>query len=508
MAFKKELTTTPDGYETYWHPNDDMGDYGAKFDANGHFITNKKMSTVAQRLADLYVSYRGKYNISIRGKNNEPVVFMPKKDGKPKHLTQRNLEYHLFHYYAVHVFAGRHGSKFICFDIDTADWQFVHDVVNAIEKYGVPREYIYPSYSGNKGYHVEVFFDDMVYTNRMKAMYNDVVKMVGHDGVIEFKPTNDHSIKLPLSTNASTGNVCWYVDRDTGEYITDIDYIFDIKQMSASVFQDMVGDVPIEEHVYIPRPRNETYNDVDPTTIPDWAPMLMSPNTRHNTMMQIAIGARFRHYGPDATLALLMTWLDAQPKEYYDTTMDKCQKDAANIRDWVFENVVVKEKKGRKILDNYLPIAERGTYIITAEWMDRVMSIKGNGPRHLFFLTMAEQMADGRHFQCTMRRIAEILGVAYKTVVDSIAKLKDKKRIWQSESHVTFYGDKPYQTPHHYRVSVFDADKHGVATGKVYVGNVLDLEANFMAEYLRACYTIYDEEWMNGNLTKKERDAA
>ena len=97
---------------------------------------------------------------------------------------------------------------------------------------GLPRDKIYVSFSGRKGYHVEVFFDRIVDGNTLFNLYCHVIRNGGLDpDKVEFRPTPSMAIKLPLSVHGSTGNICWFVDRETFNFIEDEEYILSIEQV-------------------------------------------------------------------------------------------------------------------------------------------------------------------------------------------------------------------------------------------------------------------------------------
>lgn len=165
---------------------------------------------IADALANLYVSYRQRFNIIKPG----GLIFLPKKQGNPLALRNGHLMNHVRRRYAIAVFAGERSSKFLCFDVDTQDAQLVQNLLRELEKLGIPRDMLHVSTSGGKGYHVDLFFDELMYTKDLKTLYLHLVSRVNMEHV-EFRPTHRQSIKLPLSAHGKTGAMCWYLDRDT-----------------------------------------------------------------------------------------------------------------------------------------------------------------------------------------------------------------------------------------------------------------------------------------------------
>ena len=197
---------------------------------------------VVNRLCDLYISYRGRYVMMLPQAGK---IFVPKTRSGPAKLTNRAVCQHVNRQIAIGVFAGAHASKFICFDVDLPDPSEVRRLMDAMVFYGVPRDLIYVSTSGGKGYHVELFFDGLVYTDRLRTFFDCVVlKAESNPLKVEFRPTNGLSIKLPLSVHFKTGRVCWYLDRDTLQPIEDPAYVLQIQQMAVADFEKVLEILP------------------------------------------------------------------------------------------------------------------------------------------------------------------------------------------------------------------------------------------------------------------------
>lgn len=167
-------------------------------------------STIANALADLYVTYRKRFNMMIP----DGTIFMPKCKGKPLPLKNTHLASHVRQKYAVAIFAGKYSSKFMCLDVDTPDKALVQNILEALTELGIQEDMLHVSNSGGKGFHIDLFFDSLMYTEDLKTLYNHLGAMMDLSKV-EFRPTYKQSIKLPLSVHCKTGNVCWYLDKHT-----------------------------------------------------------------------------------------------------------------------------------------------------------------------------------------------------------------------------------------------------------------------------------------------------
>ncbi len=176
---------------------------------------------IADRLCDLYITYRRRYVVMQAAPELEAGyrIYMPKSSSGPVKLTNRVVCRHLNRKLAISVFAGAYSSKFICFDVDYPDPFEVKKLIEILTGYGVPRDLIYVSTSGGKGYHVEIFFDGLVYTDRLRTFFDCVVlKAESNPLKVEFRPTNGQAIKLPLSVHCKTQRPtlrpCWNTCRE------------------------------------------------------------------------------------------------------------------------------------------------------------------------------------------------------------------------------------------------------------------------------------------------------
>lgn len=182
----------------------------------------------ANRLADLYVSYRQRY-IEARNNHGKPAIYVPRLHGEEKPLNNGMLQSHALQRVAVGVFAGPLSSKFITLNISHHDPETVRKVMQGLEDVGFLHDDIHISTSGREGYHVEIFFNNLMYTNDLLKFYGTVIEAQKLDRrKVEFRPTHGQAIILPLSRHPKTGNICWFLNRDTLEPIESADYLLTI----------------------------------------------------------------------------------------------------------------------------------------------------------------------------------------------------------------------------------------------------------------------------------------
>lgn len=152
------------------------------------------------------------------------------KDGKVKFNVSEALVRHLNGESILGVFANEvpEYSKFICFDIDSTEITFLYTLMETlITDFKVKKENLLISYSGNKGYHLDLFFKkdtdnrypntrniQIFYLNAMqkvqeKLLENKSVELENEiTKIIEYRPTSKQGCKLPLGVHFKTGNYC------------------------------------------------------------------------------------------------------------------------------------------------------------------------------------------------------------------------------------------------------------------------------------------------------------
>lgn len=199
------------------------------------------------------------------------------------------MNQHVRGQYAVSVYAGRKASKFICFDVDDGKEDTVRTIIALLCRFGIGEAYIQVSTSGNKGYHVEVFFDQLVFTADLLRLYNWIITEGGlNPQKVEFRPTHVQSIKLPLSINSKTGRKCWYLDKRTLDPIEDEKYILAIGQYPTEGLHALLQGIPVNDISTTQTKANtKPFSELIDVAASDYR--LTQPGTRHNTMLALAI---------------------------------------------------------------------------------------------------------------------------------------------------------------------------------------------------------------------------
>lgn len=378
---------------------------------------------IVDRLAELYVSYRGRFVIM----SDAAKIFIPQieSDGKkvPAKLTNAMLCSHLNQRLAVSVYAGPYSAKFICFDVDDGNPDTVRKIIDLSEEAGVPRSMIYVSFSGGKGYHVEIFFDELVYTSAMRDFYNWVCFKGDLDRTkVEFRPTYTQAIKLPLSKNFKTGNVCCYVDRDTLDPIPDSRYIFEIERMSGKGFS-VIADGLRQEYMRFIAPLDSTSSASIPTddiknniVISDGLPELKERGTTHKTILAIAMHYRGKGIPYHEAREHLLDWLRRQNREYITDSDADVIRDIRYALDWVYSDKFTVHQRSQQ------------NPCFTKKDVSLILSPEHKVDRRILFVIMYYEKIAGRA-SLSYDRISKLCGVSIVTAIAAVSRLIDGKYV-------------------------------------------------------------------------------
>lgn len=371
-------------------------------------INSEGLDALVNKISELYISYRKRYVLCLPGGR----ILTPKRKGEQYSvLTSNVVKNHLCHKYAVAIFAGPSTSRFICFDVDDGRQETVHGIVEALVNMGFPREQIYVSYSGGKGFHVEMFFDQLVRTSTLKALYVRVIEITGFNPEkVEFRPTHGSAIKLPLSTHARTGNMCWFVDRDTLEMIKRMDYLFEIQQIPTSLFDRIIFDhglssasdpykkpkvVSAEETVGNIQGLNEVRINQDIE--------IEAEGTRHILMRRLAVFMRMSGQSRKACEDALIRWYERQDQSLIRSDREEVMRDIHDLLEWVFSDRF-----------KLSPPTKRTGISLSGADMELVLSMETRSARRVLFLLLTRSIAGKKAI--ALSEIAATTGISKKTV--------------------------------------------------------------------------------------------
>lgn len=336
---------------------------------------SKNYELIAERIFELYIvkeypfikqkvdgTYSWMYNIGKLSDNNYKILI--------NHLHRKQT---------IGIMCHTH-SKFICFDVDFKEdkllsrW-YTQKLVNLLQAFNFAQKYINVSLSGSKGYHVEIFFEEVVSYKQIEYLYDLVLEELyystDYDSLtvtnntnmtleqlknkIELRPKSNIGVKLPLSIHQVTKNVCYYCDNITLEPIKDINYILEIKRCSREYIEYAIelGNEFRYERNSINKFNAEVKEKVNPAksqklytseeyTIDYIEDLIESglqyQGSRHNSLMKIA--RYYYHLGVsiEENEKSLCDWMSWQDQRYYNSSEIEWRIDIKSILKYVYDN--------------------------------------------------------------------------------------------------------------------------------------------------------------------------
>ena len=286
---------------------------------------------IIKKFNELYVMARKKYLVQFQDRY---VTLDNQKNTKHVKFNDSMLSTHLKGEAITYgVFNGGYKNKFLTFDVDCTDlttsrWATLKLINVLIESFNINRQDIHVSFSGSKGYHVDLFFDKPVLTDDLHRFYTHVISEVDAipNGQIEFRPSWSQGVKLPLGVHQKTRARCWFVDNETLEPIENYDYILNIEPMTPEVISEFALDLTAskgEEFAEVAVATDIAVNTVDYSSGLQKAfriletGKLTDSNTRHESTFTLARFFYSQGFEQSEAVEAIMRVLQATPKAYF-----------------------------------------------------------------------------------------------------------------------------------------------------------------------------------------------
>lgn len=302
---------------------------------------------------ELYIQTRSKYLVQFPEKY---VTLNKKHMERVSALNDSMLKAHLAGSFTYGIFNGGYFNKFITFDVDfeehsVARWATLKLVNTLVYDFHIMRKDIHVSESGNKGYHVDLFFDKPLAVGNVREFYAKVITEVGaiQGGQIEFRPSWTQGVKLPLGVHQVTGRRCWFVDNETLEPIESFDYLLNVEPMDTTVITELDFGLTVEqtqEFEAVAAETNLKINVLDQSAALQKARRiieagrLVESGTRHNTTFTLACFFNSQGFEREDAITSIMEILYATPREYFSkgSTPDYWRKETERLVTYVFDN--------------------------------------------------------------------------------------------------------------------------------------------------------------------------
>lgn len=408
---------------------------------------------VSETLWDLYCLYHRRWvRIADATETDNPFCTVRKM------YDLENIEDHVVGKYAFGVFAGEKATKFISIDIDDGEAETVHRVVDTMEEMGVPRERIYVSFSGRKGYHVDIFFNTHLSNYHARIFYEVMIERGGFDRKkVEFRPTHTQAIKIPLGIHPATKKRCWYVDRETLEPIERFEYVFEIQKIDWAEMKSVVHSLWSEHMQYV-------YNDINGYQKPEMkrrsgipgnygSLVVTAPGTRHELQKKVAARARMDGCDYFGIVEQQLMWYENQNKALIRSSESEVRKEAEELAKWAIKAVEIKDHSWKP--SELKPVVE-----IRKEYLPYILRAPRSSYRRVAFFLCVYAVKYGE-VKLSIKTIAEQVHMSESATKLAIEWLRDEKFIGvenrfrkydriltvRASNKYTFPGEKKMRSP-------------------------------------------------------------
>lgn len=362
-------------------------------------------------LMDLYVTVRYKILIQTMGGHYftyDTTAFGVKRTWPLNRADARN---HLQGRCALGVFFPEYTSKVLGLDIDMpgsdSKAKFALRVLyHTVTKY-LPPKAIVCSFSGNKGYHLDIFFAEAVPKEKLEAFYHKILEETGYGkNEIEARGTGEQGYKLPLGYHQKTGGYCYLCNSDSEPLQDELEALRGVQKAESYLLDEAIKD--IRETAQVEQEKNLILSEIKPLEVYSDPSGLIKhlekvgiteAGTRHNTARKLA--HLYKMHGLDQTEieSKLLEWHKTLNPELYESTQTEIEKDCKELA------------LNATSYEGFKWISRRP--VITKDEVMQALEIKGKPLRRLYYalLIHAKTYADKETgaFSMTYKQIGEAL---------------------------------------------------------------------------------------------------
>lgn len=193
---------------------------------------------VLKFLNERYISLRCKFVEYSHG--NAYTVY---KQNRGRSLCDSDIIEHFKGTKCIGVHFPKNISNVIGLDFDSLDFELVKRAYDALFCYGVAQNNMLVSFSGGKGYHLDVFLNRMVEKSAISDFYAVLLQELdATPQQIDLYGANGKGYKLPLGYHYKTGAFCYLCDENGGQVPDNqiVSFLQSIEPLDPKVLADVV----------------------------------------------------------------------------------------------------------------------------------------------------------------------------------------------------------------------------------------------------------------------------
>lgn len=314
-------------------------------------------------------------------KNKEDIKFEEtKKEYKRWPLNKKDFMEHLQTKRTLGIIPHSHQVYFLTFDIDVYNFRIVLSITRAMNELGINNNQILTSFSGNKGYHVTIFFEDAIGKKNAQSLFNIILYKSGwyEDNyrttdkgksipIIEHRGITQQGVKLPLSINLNNkgplDNFCYLCD----EYVNEVDTLTKIASMQKipmKTLDNIINSNLKTVNKYIKELEEKRKKSINKNKKSSKQilkivnreinndELIITPGNRHIMIRDLAIENKVkRHYTQEENEEFLKNFSN-NPKHCFNTSKEENEREIDSILNTIYnsktsykyENITYNEK--------------------------------------------------------------------------------------------------------------------------------------------------------------------
>lgn len=361
-------------------------------------------------------------------------------------------------------------TTFLTFDIDEDNMKYVEEIYYELKRVGIDDNQILMSWSGNKGYHITVFFNNPILKSKVNRLFNlimwstgisDIIRENGSK-VVESRGTSNQAVKIPFSINRKNkveyrqiknhddwtirtkegkGNYCFLINEYGGETDT-LNKIVEMQKIEISTIDKIISDLEEEKAFYeaMEKRTTETYKDeLKEIEIKKLAnkvdiirngieALLCKPieaKERNKTLLKIAIYNKSNNMSSGDNERFLINYTtDKNINHKFETAMDE------NIREI---KSIIKTIYYSETANKYQIFGELKELSFTRNEIFEILSIKEKHLRKFYFIMFTHYKMFGNkrdnQFFMTYETIKKSLDINGKTINNRLTALEELNKI-------------------------------------------------------------------------------
>jgi len=363
---------------------------------------------------DYYISYRKEY--AKQDKNGYKTI--------KRTLTDKNIQDHLKGRYAIAIKVNK-ASKFLGLDLDTKDLEALETVYEALLSYFKP-ENILITDSGSKGYHIDLFFNELMNILELKKLYNVILEDTGiSSNILEARGHNNQAYKLPFGIHQKTGKRCNVVNHFgvskefTKPQKIDSSYLLEINKINYSnnLENNKVKKIKIEK-------AEQKYKELE------------------NAYKYGITAQKQRHKKTYNVVMYFKNILNYNQSENYQATKKWIQNELKRHKKYISSNYETIEQELKATVKSIYKndskiVTYRNNIQLTTKDLKEITSVENENKQRIYFVlyfyaksfqaTTAENKGS---FYCSYKDIQKLSGIKYnKTIKKYIDQLVKENKI-------------------------------------------------------------------------------